>query len=325
MTRLRGIRLRLAVMYAGIFAVVMLVLLLLLVVASHATAVVHGSTSVAFPSRPHLIFRYPGNLVTQQHSNDLRWVAFIAVGVVVVGLLASLPVGWWLSGRAVRPVEDAFETQRHFIANASHELRTPLTVERTLLQVALADPEVSTATLRATCEELLVAGREQERLLDALLTLAISERGLEHREPVDLALIAGTPDSAVVSGDPALLKRLVANLVDNANQHNVPDGWVKVETGVEANSPFIVVANSGPVIGRDQIEGLFEPFRRLGADRVGERHGLGLSIVRAIADAHGATVTADPLPDGGLRVRVSFPPAGRSSARGRLRRRVGSA
>jgi signal transduction histidine kinase len=225
-------------------------------------------------------------------------------------------------------LQRSFDAQRRFVANASHELRTPLTVERTLLQVALADPNASAATLRATCEELLAAGRDQERLLEAMLTLAASEAGVGERNPVDLAdLAAGvlaTPRSeidagglsvttdlrpAVTTGDSDLLERMLANLVDNAVQHNIPAGTVQVRTGVRDGQPFAEVTNSGLMIAPDEVPILFEPFRRLGQQRVGDsgRQGLGLSIVRAIANAHGATVDASPGPNGGLAVVITFP------------------
>jgi signal transduction histidine kinase len=225
-------------------------------------------------------------------------------------------------------LEASFEAQRRFVANASHELRTPLTLERTLLQVALADPSASAATLRATCEELLAAGRHHERLLEALLVLATSERGLEAHEPVDLADLAGKAvhvprleaqgrslrvatalAPAVTTGDPALVERLIANLIDNAVHYNVAGGEVEVRTGTEADRATLVVTNGGPVVPADEVERLFEPFQRLDGRGAGAdgRHGLGLSIVRAIAAAHDATATARPRAEGGLVVTVSFP------------------
>lgn len=222
-------------------------------------------------------------------------------------------------------LETAFESQRRFVANASHELRTPLTAERTLLQVALADPDADVESLRTACHDVLALGQLQERLIDALLTLAASERGLEQREPVDLAGIAdevvASRDNGTVrfdtalpraetAGDPRLVEILVTNLVENAVRHNRPDGRVEVTTSVVAGRARLVVRNTGPVIPPDEVERLFEPFQRLGAERVGPRaggHGLGLAIVRAIATAHGADVTADPDPDGGLTVTVDFP------------------
>jgi signal transduction histidine kinase len=217
-------------------------------------------------------------------------------------------------------LQAAFESQQRFVANAAHELRTPLTAERTLLQVTLADPDAGVESLRAACQEVLLLGRAQERLIDALLTLATSQRGVERREPVDLAALAADVvnaragdtvrvdtrlEPAVAAGDARLLEILVANLVDNAARHNVPGGRVEVTTGEPAR---LTVTNTGPVVPPDQIERLFEPFQRLGAQRVGhpDGHGLGLAIVRAIATAHGAHVTADADPGGGLTVTVNF-------------------
>lgn len=212
-------------------------------------------------------------------------------------------------------LQAAFVSQQRFVANAAHELRTPLTAERTLLQVALADPEISVGSLRAACEEVLSLGRAQERLIDALLTLATSERGLQRREPVDLAAVAAddraTADlrPATAQGDPGLIEILVTNLVDNAVRHNVPDGRVAVSTSTVDGRATLTVTNTGPVVPPDEVERLFEPFQRLGGARLrhADGHGLGLAIVRAIATAHGATVTASPNPDGGLTVTVVFP------------------
>jgi len=232
-------------------------------------------------------------------------------------------------------LEAAFEAQRRFVANASHELRTPLTVERTLLQVALADPDANEASLRATCQELLACGREHERLLESLLTLASSERGLNQREPVDLARLAGhvlqTPrpdierqgleldaalERAAVAGDPALIERLVANLVDNAVRYNRPGGRVEIRTAAANGHAVVSVTNTGPVVRAEETERLFEPFQRLGGGRAARpdgHHGLGLSIVRAIAIAHEATIDAEPQPAGGLAVTVRFARLGRAS------------
>jgi signal transduction histidine kinase len=223
-------------------------------------------------------------------------------------------------------LEASFEAQRHFVANASHELRTPLTRERTLLQVALGDPSTS-EVWQSTGQELLASNREQERLIEALLTLASSEGGLEHREPVDLSVIARkllldrrdsdrlglhiemTVASAPLDGDPRLVESLVANLVDNAIGHNIVDGCVQVSTGVKGGKAALAVTNTGPVVPPGEVDRLFQPFQRLDGRRTHHRdgHGLGLSIVKAIGDAHGATVTVEPQTEGGLRVEVVFP------------------
>ena len=219
-------------------------------------------------------------------------------------------------------LEGSFEAQRRFVANASHELRTPLTVERTLLQVALADSDASATKLRATCEELLASGRDQERLIEALLTLASSERGLEHREPLDLSDLAARAldkagleieraglHPAPTAGDPALVERLIANLVDNAIRHNDDRGEVMVRTATEAGRSLLTVTNTGPLVEASDVDRLFEPFERLNDGRgaaADGHHGLGLSIVRAIAVAHGAIFAAEPLAGGGLAVIVNF-------------------
>jgi signal transduction histidine kinase len=225
-------------------------------------------------------------------------------------------------------LEASFEAQRRFVANASHELRTPLTLERTLLQVALADPNATQRTLRATCEELLTSQVDHERLLEALLTLASSERGLEHREPVDLPALVdhalrqlapklerrglaleATLGAATTTGDPALIGRLIANLIDNAIDHNVDRGQVEVRTETLDGHAVLTIGNTGPLIPAGETERLFEPFQRLDRTRTANdgHHGLGLSIVRAIAVAHNAEVTATPRPGGGLIVTVRLP------------------
>ena len=235
-------------------------------------------------------------------------------------------------------LEASFAAQRRFVANAAHELRTPLTVERTLLQVALANPDASAVSLRAACEELLASGRDHERLLDSLLTLATSERGLSKREPIGLAAVAEAALEAsrteieerslaviadlqptTIGGDRALIESLVANLVDNAVRYSEPGGSVEVVTSLDAGQAVLTVVNSGPQIPAGEIERLFEPFRRLTTDRTAAdgHHGLGLSIVRAVATAHRATVAATPGPDGGLAIAVTFPNDGETGASAR--------
>jgi signal transduction histidine kinase len=225
-------------------------------------------------------------------------------------------------------LEASFQAQRHFIANASHELRTPLTAGRALLQVAIADPEPTVETLRATCEELVELGDQQERLISALLALASSQRGIGQLERLDLADIAGDAllarqeeaerhgihlraalAAASVTADPSLAESLLANLIDNAIRHNLPGGQAEVSTALTAAGAVVSVSNTGTLVPPDAVQDLFQPFRQLGTQRTrhGEGHGLGLAIVRAIADAHGAALAARARPAGGLDVEVTFP------------------
>jgi signal transduction histidine kinase len=225
-------------------------------------------------------------------------------------------------------LETSFDAERRFAANASHELRTPLTRERTLLQVTLADPASSTSTWQTIGHELLASNVEQEHLIEALLTLATSEAGVGERELADLAALtsgalnAARPafgrlglhvhadiQPATLDCDPVLVQQLVTNLVDNATRHNVPGGDVRISTTTTPAGVVLSVSNSGPVIPATEVDRLFQPFQRLGP-RPGRRdggHGLGLSIVRAIASAHAATIAAVPRPGGGLAIEVTFP------------------
>jgi signal transduction histidine kinase len=225
-------------------------------------------------------------------------------------------------------LEAAFDAQRHFVANASHELRTPLTRERAMLQVALDDPGTTAETWRGVAAEVLDSNAEQERLIEALLALASSQGGLGERELVDLAAITGEvllsarPEAArqglsvdavtrpaPLLGDKLLAERLVANLVGNAVRHNVAGGKVEVSTAARDSRAVLTVANTGPAIPPEAVGRLFQPFRRLDGRRVrhDSGHGLGLSIVDAIAAAHGAAITARARTGGGLSIEVTFP------------------
>ncbi|GAA2294600.1 HAMP domain-containing sensor histidine kinase [Actinomadura luteofluorescens] len=221
----------------------------------------------------------------------------------------------------------AFDGQRRFVANASHELRTPLAINRTLIDVALRRPD-ATGDVKRLGESLLVVNGRHERLIDGLLTLAGTENVVADTGPLDLADVAGhvlrqaAPEArargvtadrllgpAPTSGDPVLVERLVQNLVENAIRHNRNGGEVRVATRGRDGWAELTVANTGPVVPAYEVETIFEPFRRLGNDRVRSDRGagLGLSIVRATATAHGGAVTAAPRPEGGLVVTVRLP------------------
>jgi signal transduction histidine kinase len=224
-------------------------------------------------------------------------------------------------------LEASFTAQRTFVANASHELRTPLTLDRTLLQVALRNPNATIEQWRGIGQELLASGQQQERILEALLTLAASQAGTSRHEPVDLSEVTTARlstarariqrqrlhlqtslSAAPLCGDPDLIDRLTANLLDNAIQHNTPAGTIDITTGASNGLAVLTVANTGPLIPPAEISRLFQPFQRLAARTSnGNGHGLGLSIVAAVATAHGADVAAHARPGGGLQIEVSFP------------------
>jgi signal transduction histidine kinase len=224
-------------------------------------------------------------------------------------------------------LDAAFTAQKEFVANASHELRTPLTIIRTEIDVALADPDVSQTELRDMGTAVTDAVDRSERLIDGLLVLARADES-PLMVDVDLAEIAQDEVSvasteadgrglrleldlepAPVRGERALLGRLVANLVENAVRHNIPDGWFSVKTWRDKGRVFLEVANGGPVVPPEDVERLFDRFYR--PDRSRSRRtggfGLGLSIVKSVVSAHKGTVELEAPPEGGLRVRVSLP------------------
>ncbi len=225
-------------------------------------------------------------------------------------------------------LQAAFDAQRRFVANASHELRTPLAVVRTEVEVTLADPAADEVELRRMATVVREAALRAQQLVDGLLVLARTEgSALRAREPVDLASLAvaalrivepesrgrglrvsAPTESAPVTGDPALLERVVGNLVENAVRHNVDGGWVQVFTGVAGQQAMLQVSGSGELVAAEAVAALFEPFHRGGVARTSQDGaGLGLSIVRAVVSAHRGTVYADPVPGGGLAVTVHLP------------------
>ena len=302
----------------------------------------------------------------QQALSNLLQFSLVGLGVITV---ASAGLGWFMSGRALRPVrvitetarraseqhlgerlaltgardelkeladtfddmlerlDTAFATQRRFVANASHELRTPLTMMRTAIDVTLAKPSPTTRQLTGMAVRVRRSIDRAETMIEALLTLAVSDQGKLSTELTDLAtwaedaIDAAAPEisrldlridtelePAETTGDPQLLERMISNLVGNAVHHNQPGGWIRLRTGSNAAAVYLQIANSGPFIPDDAVPSLFEPFRRMQA-RTGVRDGvgLGLSIARSVGAAHGATVTARSQPAGGLDISVMIP------------------
>ncbi|NUW43214.1 sensor histidine kinase [Nonomuraea rhodomycinica] len=372
-------RLRLTLLYAGLFLLAGTALITLLYVLVEYSP--FGRPPAA-PAPPGGAGPVPPEVVADAPRDaELRRLLVNSLVALPVMAFASTALGWYVAGRVLRPLarmtatvrhitadrldrrlaatgpddelkeladtfdalldrlESAFTAQRAFVANASHELRTPLTLQRAMAEVALADPDADAAALRAVLDRLLAAGRHQERLIEALLTLARSRQGPQRRGPFDLAEVtrqtlderdvvpgarAGTePRSplaagprveadlrpAPAAGDRALVERLVANLLGNAARHNVPGGWIRVSTGVEAGRAVLRVSNSGPVIPPGRVDTLLQPFQRLETGRraMGDGLGLGLSIVAAIAEAHHGTLELSALPGGGLEATVTLP------------------
>jgi len=370
----RTLRLRLTAWYGGLFLLAGTLLL----------AVTYGLVVQAFAgnSAANAACQAPGTgchaigaqqaraIAVHEHAAVLgELLSRSALALVLVAVL-SAALGWFIAGRALRPLrtitttarrisaaslnerlalggprdelteladtfngllarlEAAFTAQRQFIANTAHELRTPLARQRVISQVALADPGASIESLRAAHERVLASGTQQQHLIDALITLARGQAGLDSREPFDLAGLARkvladrqpevqrrnlqlrtTLGPAPAAGSPQLAERLIANLIDNALRHNLPAGQVEVVTGTQDSRAVLAVANTGPPVPATTINRLFQPFQQLTADRTSRREGLGLglSIVQAIADAHDATIIARPRPAGGLFIEVSFP------------------
>jgi signal transduction histidine kinase len=225
-------------------------------------------------------------------------------------------------------LERAFTAQRRFVANASHELRTPLAINRTLLEVHLSDPGAP-VELQQLGRTLLATNERSEQLVEGLLLLARSDNQIVERKPVDMAEVAtravdqvraeaeeqgvelrGECAPAVVQGNGVLLERIALNLMQNAVRYNLPEGgWVHVTTDIQHGEAVLVVSNTGPVVPAYEIDNLFEPFRRLRQERTGSDKGvgLGLSIARSVARAHGGRIIAEPREGGGLDMRVTLP------------------
>ncbi|POX44313.1 cell wall metabolism sensor histidine kinase WalK [Streptomyces sp. Ru72] len=225
-------------------------------------------------------------------------------------------------------LQRAFMAQQRFVGNASHELRTPLAINRTLLEVHLSDPGAP-AELQQLGKTLLATNERSEQLVEGLLLLARSDNQIVERKPVDLAEVAsqaidqvhaeaeakgveirGERAPVVVQGNGVLLERIALNLVQNAVRYNIAEGgWVEVTTQAQHGQAILVVSNTGPVVPAYEIDNLFEPFTRLRTERTGSDKGvgLGLSIARSVARAHGGHISAQPREGGGLVMRVTLP------------------
>lgn len=372
------LRLRLTLLYGGLFLVSgVLLLAITYVLFRGATGInliiptgpVEAGSEADRTARAMAERAFAG--AEQRRADDLHQLLVQSGIALAIMTVVSTALGWLVAGRALRPLramaattrqisernlherlalpgprdelkdladtfdgllarlETAFGAQQRFVANAAHELRTPLTLWRALLEERLTDPAATIDSFRVTSRRLLALGEEQERLLESLLTLASSERGLDRREPFDLATIVATVlrnppaeaeslgvridseiEPAPAAGNAALAEQLVRNLVDNAVRYNVPGGQVRVRTGTGPGSASLSVTNDGAIVPAAEVDRLFEPFQRLGSDRTAPgdgHHGLGLSIVRAIATAHHATLLAEARPQGGLTIEVRFP------------------
>ena len=238
------------------------------------------------------------------------------LGDTIDGLLARL--------------EGAFDAQRRFVANASHELRTPLTMMRTALDVATRKPGPPAPAVTALAGKIRAGLDKADRLVESFLTLARAQHGgtvtrsivaldelattalAEHSAAInDMHLTVGQDHhDAPVPGSEALLAYLTANLIDNAIRHNQPGGWIRVATGTGTGTAWLVVENSGSILGQSHVGELLQPFRRAAPDRTGTNGtgiGLGLSIVAAVVAAHDGSLDLHARPHGGLRVTVTLP------------------
>jgi signal transduction histidine kinase len=233
-------------------------------------------------------------------------------------------------------LDRAFASQQRFVANAAHELRTPLTAMRTSIEVTLSKPTRTPEQLEAMAARIRRGIQRAEATVEALLALATSEQDPATNESVDLATatedaidtaaptiaelnlkVDATLNTAPITGDPALLERMIANLVENAVRHNLPGGWISVQTATSNGHALFQIANSGPQVPEDSVPALFEPFQRA-EERLNPTRGigLGLSIAQAISQAHGATITAHSRPEGGLDVAVRLPHSDRHPSSG---------
>jgi signal transduction histidine kinase len=304
---MHALRLRLTLLYAGVLA---------------------GATGILLALSWWLLDRHlertlPAGL-TDGVMAQVAWIYVLATAGLV---MVAAGAGWLLAGPLLERVQAAAERQRRFVANAGHELRTPLTVIRTEPDVTLSDPHASVQELRAMGRVIIDAADRTEELLDGLLVLATAEHGARTDEPVELAALtrrvaaslqrpaarAGVrfdvdAEPAWVRGDSALLERLVANLLENVIHHGAGGSERRASIRVRDGAAALVeVANGGVVIAPAALARLGEPFQRLDRSRTDHGAGLGLSIVRAVAEAHGGGLELRAPAGGGLLARVTLP------------------
>jgi signal transduction histidine kinase len=383
----RTVRLRLTALYGGLFLVSGAVLLAIaggFAVNSSSEAVRAASpnpgATTALANARARIHELQNQLAAAQSGKD-QLQAFsrnlVIASVVALGLMTvvSVVMGWFVAGRALRPVremtaaaqrisahnlderlavsgpadelkelgdtidallerlESAFKAQRRFVANASHELRTPLTTMRASLDVAMAKPDPAPPQTVALAARLR---RELDRidgLLEAFLFLARAQhRDLPGQAVLPVEYIVGAAlaeqKAAItamkltvqdasglggvwVTGSQALLSRMVENVIDNAVCHNTEGGWLAITSEGGAGRARLIVENGGDILDQAQVRELTQPFRRIGADRIGsdKGSGLGLSIVAAIAEAHDGALELQARPGGGMRVSIDLPAA----------------
>jgi signal transduction histidine kinase len=349
------VRLRLTLLYGALFVVSGAALLTVtyVLVSSSSERVVVGATKGPTSGTPEVfeqvdpddVYTPPGLAPAQQAQvrriqaeaasqrahdlNQLLVQSGIALGLMTV---ISIGLGWVMAGRALRPLEAAFEAQRRFVANASHELRTPLTMMRTSLDVATGKPGPVPPQVNALEAKLREGLDRADGLLESFLALARAQEGVPPEQAT--ASLPGLVSTAIedrsaaiadrgielqrelrdarVTGSEALLSRMVDNVIDNAIRHNEPAGWVRVDTQTHGDVARLVVDSGGPRLNESDVRELARPFRRPGAERTGSENGvgLGLSIVAAIASAHGGKLELHARDQGGLRVLIELP-AGR--------------
>jgi signal transduction histidine kinase len=297
-----GLRVRLTALYGGLFAVFVAILMAV------SYALMRGHLNRTLPAA--------------EADAALSQLGTQYVIALAGATLVATALGWALAGRELASAEQAFAARERFAANASHELRSPLTVIRTEVDVALADPDAGVRELRAMGADVLDTVDRMDELLDGLMLLVRSGQPLPRREPIDLAAVAGSAARrvrpgpvalqldlrpATVRGEQRLLERLAENLLENGVRYNAPGGFVAVETGARDGAALLRVVNSGPRVAPETAARLLEPFERGGRARDDRGAGLGLSIVRSVAEAHGGRVGLSPRTEGGLAVEVVLP------------------